>query len=247
VLRPSFLPGSSIAVDYYRIKIANAIGNVSGNNATVARQCEESNGTSPLCDLYVRPLPFSNRTPANYPTRILAQGLNIASFYSRGIDTEVNYGFDAGPGRVNLRGLMTYQPKQVSINLPGTTPLNAAGAAGIPSVRLNLKAQYLQGPFAFDLNQRWHSSTRRSSDPVAVYADGRVPETAYTDITFSYDVKVLGGTSQLYLNVQNLFDKKPPPHGNVGGAASVPGLFLATTNGDDFIGRYFTVGFRFRR
>ena len=247
VYRPEFIPGFSIAMDYYRIKIANAISNVSGNNATVARICEDSNGASDLCNLYIRPLPFSNRTAANYPTSILSSPLNIANFYSRGVDTEVNYGFEAGPGRVNLRGLMTYQPKQITVNLPGTTPLNAAGAAGLPSKRVNLQAQYVRGPFRFDLAQRWHNATRRSSDPVAVYSDGPVPSSYYTDVTFSYDLKMLGGTNQLFLNVQNLFNKEPPPAGAVGGPSSVPGLFLATTNGDDIMGRYFTVGFRFRR
>ncbi len=74
-----------------------------------------------------------------------------------------------------------------------------------------------------------------------------MPSNYVTDVTFAYDLKMLGGTNQVYLNVQNLFNKEPPPHGAVGGPSSVPGLFLATTNGDDIMGRYFTVGFRFRR
>ena len=247
VYRPEFIPNFSVAVDYYRIKIANGIGNVSGNNATVARQCEESNGTSTLCDLFVRPLPFSNRTPANYPTQILSQSLNIANFYSRGIDTEINYGFDAGPGRIGLRGLMTYQPKQVSVTIPGTVALNAAGAAGLPSKRASLNFKYTQGPFSLDLLQRWHNATRRSSDPVQVYAIGKVPSNYTTDLTAAYNIEMLGGTNQLFLSVQNLFNKEPPPHAGTGGGASIPGLFPTTTNGDDLIGRYFTVGFRFRR
>ncbi len=247
VYRPAFIPNFSIAVDYYRIKIGNAIGSVSGNNATVARQCEESNGASPLCSLYIRPLPFSNRTPANYPTLILSQNLNIAQFYSRGMDTEVNYQFDAGPGRIAMRALMTYQPKQVSITLPGTIAQNAGGAAGLPSKRVNVNARYTQGPFSLTVQQRWHNATRRNADPTAVYAIDKVPSNYTTDTTVSYDLPVLGGTNQVYLSVQNLFNKEPPPHANVGGSSSVPGLFLATTNGDDIMGRYFTVGFRFKR
>jgi iron complex outermembrane receptor protein len=247
VYRPEWIQNFSISMDYYRIKIANGISSVSGNNATVARQCEEANGAGPLCALFIRPLPFSDRTAANFPTLILSQNLNIANFYSRGIDTEVNYNTDLGPGRFFLRGLMTYQPKQVTVNLPGTTPLNAAGAAGLPSKRVVVTGKYVQGPFAFDLAQRWHNKTRRSSDPVAIYADGPIPSFYTTDMTVSYDVKVLGGTNQLFLAVQNVFNKEPPPSGATGGSATVPGLFLATTNGDDFIGRYFTVGFKFKR
>jgi len=246
VYRPSFIRNFSIAVDYYDIKIDNGIGNVSGNNATTARICEDSNGTSPLCSLFVRPLPFSNRTPANYPTLILSQNLNIAEFHSHGVDTEVNYGFDAGPGRINLRGLYTYQPEQVTVSIPGTTPLDAAGNAGLPSSRVSLRGQYVQGPFTFDVNQRWHNATGRSSDPLAVYALDKVPAYYTTDITFTYNMQMLGGENQVFLNIQNLFNREPPPHGNVGGPSSVPGLFLATTNGDDIMGRYFTAGFRMK-
>ncbi|MBU3079049.1 TonB-dependent receptor domain-containing protein [Sphingomonas quercus] len=246
VYRPSWLPSFSISVDYYRIKIGNAIANVSGNDSTVMRICEDSNGTSPLCSLYVRPLPFSDRSPANYPTLILANPLNIAKFLSEGVDTEVNYGFDVGSGRVNLRGLMTYTAKQRSQTLPGTVVLDAAGAAGLPSIRAVLQAQYVQGPFRFDLLERWHNSTRRSSNPNDVWAEGRVASRGYTDMTIAYDIKMLGGTSQLYLNIQNLFNTAPAVHGATGGSSSVPGLFLATTNGDDIIGRYFTMGFRYK-
>ena len=244
VYRPSWLPRFSISVDFYRIKIGNAIATVSGNDATVMRLCEDSNGTSPLCNLYVRPLPFADRSPANYPTLVLASPLNIAQFLSQGVDTEVNYNFGVGDGRVNLRGLMTYTDKQKSQTLPGTTVLNAAGAAGLPSIRANLQAQYVQGPFRFDLLQRYHNSTRRAADPTQVWAVGKVPWRTYTDVTIAYDVPVLGGTSQVYLNVQNLFNRAPAVHGATGGSSSVPGLFLATTNGDDIIGRYFTAGFR---
>jgi iron complex outermembrane receptor protein len=246
VYRPTWLPSFSVSVDAYRIKIANGIGNVSGNNSTIAKICEDSNGTSTLCALYIRPLPFSDHTAANFPTLILSQNLNIANFYSRGIDTEINYGFDVGPGRINVRGLMTYQPKQITVTIPGTAALNSAGAAGLPSKRINLRAQYVQGPFAFDVQERWHSHTRRSNDPSQVYlaSDGMVPEFYTTDMNVAYDLNVLGGTNQIFLNVQNVFDKKPPPASATGGTSSVPGLFLGTTNGDDFIGRYFTFGFR---
>ena len=102
VFTPSFLPNFSLSVDYYRIKIDNAISNVTGNNATVARICVDSAGTSPLCALYQRPLGPTNTSPANFPTRIFAQPENIAAFLSEGIDTEVNYNFRVGEGRINL-------------------------------------------------------------------------------------------------------------------------------------------------
>ncbi|MEI6486822.1 MAG: TonB-dependent receptor [Sphingomonadales bacterium] len=246
VLTPSFLPSLTLSVDYYRIKIDNAIATVTGNNATVARLCEDSNGTSPLCSLYIRPLPFSDRTAANFPTLILAQPRNIAAFRSEGIDTEVNYRFGLGQGMVNLRGLVTYTIKQTTQTLPGTTVLDAAGAAGLPGVRATLNIQYAIGNFRFDLLQRYVNATRRDPDPNQVWAEPNVPAKTYTDITLSYDIKALGGNNQVYFNVQNLFNVAPAVYGTTGGSASVPGLFLATTNGHDIMGRYMTVGFRSR-
>jgi outer membrane receptor protein involved in Fe transport len=246
VFTPSFLPNFSLSVDYYRIKIDNAIANVTGNNATVARLCVESAGTSPLCDLYQRPLGPTNTSPANFPTRIFAQPQNIAAFLSEGIDTEVNYNFRVGEGRINLRGLVTYTMRQTSQTLPGTVVLDAAGAAGLPSVRATLNAQYTRGPFRFDWLQRYVNSTRRDANPTQVWAEPPVAARTYTDLTVSYDIKAFGGSNQVFVNVQNLLNTAPAVHGNTGGSSSVPGLFLATTNGHDILGRYFTVGFRSR-
>lgn len=246
VLTPSFLPNFSLSVDYYRIKIDNAIANVSGNNATVARLCVQSNGTSPLCALFERPLGPTNTSPANFPTRIFARPQNTAAFLSEGVDTEMNYNFRVGEGRINLRGLVTWTLRQTTQTLPGTTVLDAAGAAGLPSLRATMNVQYSNGPFRFDWLQRYVNQSRRDADPVQVWAEGPVPARTYTDLTFSYDINALGGTNQVFFNVQNLFNTAPAVHGNTGGSSSVPGLFLATTNGHDIIGRYFTVGFRSR-
>ncbi|MEI6419515.1 MAG: TonB-dependent receptor, partial [Sphingomonadales bacterium] len=246
VWTPGWAPSFSVSVDYYRIKIDNAIATVTGNNATVMRICEDSNGASPLCALFVRPLPFADRSPANFPTLVLAQPQNIAAFLSEGIDTEVNYRFGLGQGQINLRGLVTYTLRQTTQTLPGTVVQDAAGAAGLPSIRATLQAQYVRGPFRFDWLQRYVNSTRRDSNPTLVWAEKDVPSRTYTDITMSYDIKAMGGTHQVFLNIQNLFNTAPAPHGATGGSSSVPGLFLATTNGHDIIGRYFTVGFRSR-
>ena len=132
VYRPRWLTGLSLTVDYYNISMANAISSVGGNNSQTQALCEASGGASPLCSLYVRPLPFSDRTPANYPTRILTQGLNVSSVKTHGIDMEVNYTHRLLGGQLSLRGLASYQPELVTIQFPGAGPINAAGAADLP-------------------------------------------------------------------------------------------------------------------
>lgn len=247
VYRPAWLPGFSLAVDYYQIRMKNAIGGVSGSNASVQRECETSNGTSVLCDLISRPLPFADRSPANFPTRAFSRSLNLATLYTRGIDAEANYNTTLGAGNLNLRGLLAWQPKLEQSNFPGSPTLNRAGAAGLPSVRITGFINYDINNFSINLQERWHNSTRRSSDPTLVFDAPRVAARAYTDMTLSYRLKAANDMSaQLFVTVQNLFDQDPYPVVGVGAPSTVPGFFVPVTNGDDPIGRYFTAGVRFR-
>ena len=247
VYRPSWLPGFSVAVDYYEISMKNAIGNVSASNSSVQRECEDSNGASPLCDLFERPLPFSDRSPANFPTRAYSRALNVATLDTHGIDAEMNYNTSLWGGNLNLRGLFAYQPELIAVNFQGSTPLNRAGAAGLPAYRFTGFVHYDIDAISVDVQQRWHSSTRRSSDPTQIFDAPRVGARTYTDLTLAYRLKTPGDRSaQFFLTIQNLFDRDPYPFVNTGAPSTVPGFFVPVTNGDDPIGRYFTAGVRFR-
>jgi outer membrane receptor protein involved in Fe transport len=73
------------------------------------------------------------------------------------------------------------------------------------------------------------------------------PATSYTNLTLSYLIKHGAGQTQVYFNVQNLFNKQPEV--SYAGANSSPGVGLAgffPPNGDDIVGRYYTLGFRYR-
>ncbi len=247
VYRPAWLPGFSLAVDYYQISMKNAIGGVSGSNASVQRECEASNGTSVLCDLISRPLPFADRSAANFPTRAFSRSLNVATLYTRGIDAEANYNTALGAGNLNLRGLLAWQPKATSRNFPGSPLLNRAGAAGLPIWRITGFINYDINDFSINLQERFNSSTRRSSDPTLVFDAPRVSARAYTDVTVSYRLRAANNMSaQIFLTVQNLLDQDPYPFVNVGAPSTVPGFFVPATNGNDPIGRFFTAGVRFR-
>lgn len=249
VLKPGFLPGFSVSVDYYNIKISHAIAQVGGNSATYQAQCEASGGTSPLCSLYIRPLPFSDRSAANFPTLVLTQGLNVATLKTHGIDGEVNYRTSLGAGSLGLRGLVSYQPKLVQRQLPGSTPIQFAGVAGQGNAdgtakwKLTIDANYAIGGFGIDVLTRWRSSLKQSGDPTLVYADADVPSASYTDLTLTYDIRAPRAKFQFFVSIQNLFDKQPPVFASTAYAGN-PGFFYPTVTGDDVIGRYFTAGVR---
>ena len=104
-----------MSLDYYRIHLANAIGPIAPST-TIQSICEASGGTSIYCANYQRPLPFSDRTIANFATKLITFNLNTASVQTEGWDFETNYAWamsdlvEDGKGSWNARLLTTYQP-----------------------------------------------------------------------------------------------------------------------------------------
>jgi iron complex outermembrane recepter protein len=250
VFHPANLSGFGLAVDYYSIKVKNAISNIDGRSLTIQKICEQSNGTSPLCALYVRPLPFSDHTLANTPSVVKFVQLNASEMNLWGIDTEANYRFQVGGGRVTLRGLVGYQPHYDVVIAPGIPAVELAGAAstqasgGVPKLRFTMMADYNIGNWSVSLLERWRQSLKWDNDPTVHYDMPDVPSVAYTDATLSLK---FGENSRYdaFLSVQNLFDKQPPIY-IAPGSAGVPGFSFPATTGDDVIGRYMTVGIRVR-
>jgi outer membrane receptor protein involved in Fe transport len=249
VLRPNFLPRFSLSLDYFNIEIDNAIANVSGRNQTIIATCENSNGTSPLCALFARPLPFSNRTAANFPTAIYSNGQNVALTKTHGVDIEANYAFDPAeivsfiPGHVAVRVFGTYQPENSSVTLPSQPVVNNGGTGSSPEWRTTTQLTYILGDFSLRTSTRWRNELKRSGDPTLFYADPPVPSVAFTDATLTYKMKVRGSDSSVYLNVHNLFNQIPPV---LAGGNGTPNGGNNVADGDDVVGRAYTVGVRMR-
>jgi iron complex outermembrane recepter protein len=255
VYHPSWLPRFNFSIDYYDIKITNVITKVDGDADNIQVLCEQSNGTSPYCSLYDRPLPFSNRTAANFPISVSTESLNVANTLTHGIDTELNYNFDIGslvpdaPGNVLIRLLGSYQPELSTQTVAGSPYTVSAGVAGlnilstgISKIRANAQVGYSVAGFNVIVDERWMSSISPYAAGIASTIPG-VPAYSYTDLTLRYNMDVGKGNVQPFISVQNIFDKQPPIIGN---NPSVPGLFPPVPNGYDLVGRYFTAGVRMK-
>ncbi|QUT05743.1 TonB-dependent receptor [Sphingobium phenoxybenzoativorans] len=246
VYKPDWFSGFSISLDYYDIKLSKAITTVAGTSAAIQRLCEDSNGTSPYCALYIRPFPFSDRSPANTATAVLSQSLNVATLSTKGLDIEANYSFSADKlfssagGRFDLRFLGSYQPKLLTQQMAGGIITNGAGVNGVSKLRLNLMLAYNADSWGMTINQRWKSKQQAFSAPIVF----QIPDAsayAYTDVTLEYKPKLISEDTTLFFTVQNLFDKQPPVFG---GPAGAPGLTPSYAVGYDVVGRYFTAGIR---
>ncbi|HTI66836.1 MAG TPA: TonB-dependent receptor, partial [Caulobacteraceae bacterium] len=243
VYRPSWIPRFQMSVDYYNIVINNAIGALAGNNPDVIRECEATNGTSPLCETIVRPLAFGDRSAANFPTLIRTTSLNVAETFTHGVDVEASYNFSLSqlklPGNFNLRLLYSYQPVLKSRALPTSTVTNTAGAAGLSAHRATLLVGYLAGPVNVNWQARYNSSVKRTANPLLVYADPELPSYMIHDLNVGYRFNAGGHPLQASVAINNLFDKQPRLNPNPNNTAT-PGAFNPAVAGDDIIGRYYT-------
>ncbi|WP_197162192.1 TonB-dependent receptor domain-containing protein [Novosphingobium aureum] len=236
VYTPSWLPGLSLSLDYYRIKIKDAIVSLSGTSPEIQAQCQESGGTSPLCDLYVRPLPYSDTSAANYPSAVLSSPVNAATIRTEGVDFEGNYTTGLAGGQLSIRTFVAYQPKLVTQSFEGATPLDEASSPGTSVWRVTGMVGWNKGGFSLMAQTRWNSSQRPSSNPALVFETGRIPAVSYTDLTLGYTIEDSAVEPHFFLSAQNLFDKQPALFGgNIGYMYPIPSNY-------DAIGRYVTAG-----
>jgi len=252
VFKPRFIPGLSLAVDYYRIKINQAIVGIAAFQPATWAACVSSGYVGSVCSLYVRPYAYGTpqySTTANAPSLLLSQSLNIASLTTHGIDIEANYATRIANHPAAIRALVTYQPTLRYDQGPsGVVDVGGAadGVGGLPPIpkwKIVADAKFdLTDSLHVNLRERWRAALRQHGTATLNFAIGDIPAVAYTDLNLTYDV-----TKQVnvYLNVQNLFDKKPPVFASTGGQSQMNYLG-GFAQGDDIEGRYFTLGARMK-
>jgi len=248
VLTPSFIPGLTVSADYYQIKLKNAIVTISGSNTTVANICVNSGGTSPFCALYVRPFPYTVTTHDNYPTLLLSQNLNAAFNVTEGEDYEVDYTFDTADvlsdlaGIVTLRGFVNVAPVNTISNFPGA-PVSYTNQ---PKGHATLFGNYTLGDWSVDAQWHWFSggnNTQVFGPGQTFYAQPYYPSFSTMDFTLTRQITFDNGTAMsAYFNVQNAFSSVPPY--TVGSSGNPGSIFGGIPQGEDVMGRYFTIGIR---
>jgi outer membrane receptor protein involved in Fe transport len=246
VLTPTFVPGLTISADYYSINLHNAITSISGATAAIANLCIASGGTSPFCSLYSRPFPYTNTTTANYPTVLRSQSLNAAFNATEGEDYEVDYAFNMTDvmselsGQVSLRALMNIAPVNTVSSFPGAPVTHTTQ----PKDHATLFASYALGNW--NVTTQWHYFSGANKNGVfgagqTYYAVNRVPGFSTTDFTLTKKITLDNGAAMsAYFNVQNAFNSIPPDYS---GSSGNPGG-ISTPQGEDLMGRYFTIGVR---
>jgi iron complex outermembrane receptor protein len=254
VVRPT--PNFDIAVDAFKMKITDAIFLVQGNNPNIQNICYDSGGSSQYCQLIGRGLGIYNRnnpqagSAANAINLYRQTFINLAEIETWGADVEASYRTSIASRPLSLRLLATYQP-HVIYRLPGAAPIDYANSAfGTNAVQsspvwrvtgfVNFKPT---DSLTLAVQTRWRSSVERTPED-DVEGTPPVKSVAFVNMNLSYQPQWDKGDLSFFLNIQNVFNTDPPAAGNY--LNPTPGNFGEYLQGDDVLGRYYTVGIRFR-
>lgn len=258
ILTPTFIPGFSLTVDYYRTRMKDAITNISYQSDTIQNLCLASAPTynSPFCSLAIRPItnpsdPNYKDPNLNFPTAVLSSPINVAQQRTEGVEVEANYGFDvqrlvpSWAGHVRLRHLLSYQPVNTSINIPGTFPTYAQQ----PKLRQTTFFSYDNKLWSLALQNTYLGRVKLATSDNALNGNSQNYAVPYlkpfdtVDATVTVHLHMAGANTDAFLNVTNVFNERAPLFPSNSG---IPGLFYPTLGFYDDMGRYFTAGIRAR-
>jgi outer membrane receptor protein involved in Fe transport len=238
VIQPPMIPGFNLSVDYYDIKIRDAIGTLTPQQTV--DQCFQGNQLA--CGLVQRDAGGNLLSLVAYP-------INLSELQTNGVDVEASYRVPLASmmdtdATLRLRTVVSYVGK-LSSTTPGSAAIDRAGEVGIsanPHWRFNGQADFYKGNFNLFNQVRFIGSGRydvtRGPDAINLQ---NIKAQAYWDLQLGYSLKDVGiKGAEFYINIRNVLDTDPPVAPGDGTIA------LATNTGlYDTTGRLFRVGFRF--
>lgn len=254
VFTPEAVSGLSLSVDYYDIRIKDAIGDINENDILARCYGSENFTTNAFCNEITRDALSGDLVSVNRTY------VNLTSLRSTGIDTALAYNFeiDGVGGDFSFKLLHSYI---INLNQEAVDPdgevifednkgiVGTRDRAGGPKHKARVSLAWRNGK---GLTLRWKSVIYGAANDIDYDPEqdtsGFVHDLQYgsyirNDFFASYDLEnVLGGGATLYGGINNLFDKNPPLM--LDGAESES---VANTNSIyDIVGRYFYAGVQFR-
>lgn len=231
VVTPHWIPGLSVTVDYYRIRVEKLISVLTAQQ--IINACVDLPSTSnQYCPMIHRRPDFTFANPA-----LLSAGINFAKQEADGIDFELAYKRTfANRHRLNLHALATYVIRRNNFIDPTnpTFKVQQLYNLGDPRWKADLTAGYGIGPvdFTYTLNYIGKQTIgdyanyfpvqgRPPQDPDFT-AQVWYPEVMYHAVRADFHAKQLGRRKvDFYVGMDNVFDT-PPPFGLLGTGGGEP-------------------------
>jgi len=229
VLTPTFLRGFRASLDWYQIKLKQAIANLTGQRVTDL--CHDA---GLLCDRVVFATPLDI-------TKVTAGSTNVGLITTRGFDFEVSYHLPLAdlsgslPGAFDIRYLLNHQYAFVVQQGPGAAKVNYAGQSGpvveggdfypSPKWMWNLLLGYTVDHFNTTIGVRYVGKGKLNATLIGPEDSGyaptlansittnRVKSATYLNVAMSYGIPLGSGGKnevEIFGSIDNLLDKKPP-------------------------------------
>ena len=203
VLEPSFLPGLSIAVDYWDIELTNAVQFLTVG--AIAGFCYDFAQPNQYCNLITR-------TSGGVPQYAIPPGgisdfssgaVNVASFVTSGYDFSIRYRWDPADlgldniGRfmfaLNATNLQTWEFQDSALS-PAD---DQQGEPGNPDWQAVFDATWMLGGFTVNYGYNWFSETERLGNVPAGYENwsARSVHDIYVAYDFMERYRIYGGVN----------------------------------------------------
>ena len=203
VITPGFIPGLSLSVDYFDIKITDAVSRFS--RVDILERCFDSSSLdNQFCDRITVADDFS-------VARVDISNINVGSLDVKGIDLFAEYSFPLeffGDVGLTFAGAYLLEKEQFVVPSDPTSLIIQDGEYTDPTLRFNIGAAVQRDDWRYSIRGRFvgESDIDRQAAPER-FDIPTVDSRFYTDVTVGY---ALRENVDLSLTINNLFDVEPP-------------------------------------
>jgi iron complex outermembrane receptor protein len=243
VLTPSFVPGLNLSVDWYKIDITDAVGQIQPVDAITSCYITDPTPGNPLCKAVTRD------SVTGFIKDAFVDDRNLAAIRQQGVDVDFKYSFDVPFGLPGSKWILGYQgsivTKYTIQRNAVLTPIDCKASYG---ARCSSDLVTLVAPdYRHRATYTWDSELMTaqfgwkrigSVKDSTVGSTGSISAFDYFDLNLALRPPVKGLT--VAFGIDNLFDKKPPTPVN-------PGAFNTFPDTYDVLGRTFGISLTIRR
>jgi iron complex outermembrane receptor protein len=208
VLRPRWVPRLNVTVDYFDIRLTNAIETLTLQQLLYACYDSTSYPNNPSCSSFTR-------NAAGQITTFHAGYVNAGILHFQGIQAGLDYTVDLPRALGSVQGRLSYlETRQLVSQIGSASPnqyagqLGGTGETGVPTSKGTVDLMYLKGPFSWDWQGIFVGSvnfnnlnTQFSQDYLTLHPWWLINSTLGYDVSKAFKVRLI---------VDNVFNKEPP-------------------------------------
>ncbi|MFD2631271.1 TonB-dependent receptor plug domain-containing protein [Idiomarina piscisalsi] len=233
----------SATVDYYKIKVEDAISITSRNLVLERCYSVSPENFDPTC------ADQTLRSSSGVLVDVNSSSSNENIIRTSGVDVEMNYRTELGEGMFSADFIWNYTDEYSIESMYDGSTTYYAGEVTMPEQRANLNMAYTLGDVAVSWRLRhWDSSVDSLNGENYNYTTGQpyeaynnVGSVTYHDISARY---YMNDTYEFSVGIRNAFDKQPPilPQGSNSGSTGIN----TASEAYDVTGRYYFAGVTMR-